>query len=716
MASRTTFTETSAGGVYTPLDAASKQIRVLYILPSQEFDADIHATLHIVSLGSDGKEDTPPFYKALSYCWGNPGITRSIVLDGQEWQVTVSLETALRNLRKTDEEFIIWADAVCINQQDAAERGSQVQMMADIYRSASSVVVWLGEEGDDSSVAMDTCVKWGGDGSSSRESSCRILGDVVEPVDLRTWRSVRSFFQRPYWSRLWIYQEVKLARAIVVKCGAKEISWDSFAGLIEADYEIHRKGVILEQSLKRETWDLVRSRGLNVLSLFFSRKMEIKQDRDFFVLLRDTASQDCSEPKDRMYALLSLAEDADRYPAPDYRASVSFAEVYTEYARIHIRSTGCLDMLNEAASRLYDVDLNDQRMPSWVPDWRVKRRHEMLRRNTKGVVDFYHASRLYRIGLGNEAIPGTDGDDRIPPEIAVPQHMPIIRPLGVKCDQITKVAQLPLLDMSYASIVEFMGRGVGDGAHHPTGLPIFNVLFRTSLLGLSPTTHKQLTTTEFVNTFGEGFLLQVALDFGFLRKIAFQDIQPGGAADSGFGLMKFEEYRLSHPGLGMLGLDFDFLPDPQDKGEAREKYIEEKDYKKFASFRAFMKATVESIRSNQMGAWGCGFQMDQWRKLVRDSVEGRTLFVTRFGYIGLATNASIKPGDSVAVLYGGKTPFILRSAGSTTPSDETDAKERHRLVSDAYIEGLMQGEAIEREDCWMRDHPDEPALREFCII
>ena len=40
-----------------------------------------------------------------------------------------------------------------------------------------------------------------------------------------------------------------------------------------------------------------------------------------------------------------------------------------------------------------------------------------------------------------------------------------------------KVAQLPLLDMDYASIIEFIGRGVGGA--HPTGLPIFNVLFRT---------------------------------------------------------------------------------------------------------------------------------------------------------------------------------------------------------------------------------------------
>ncbi|KAK0710051.1 heterokaryon incompatibility, partial [Lasiosphaeria miniovina] len=149
-----------------------------------------------------------PFYTALSYCWGDPGITRPIALDGKERHVTVSLETAVRHLRKTDSEFIVWADAVCINQEDAAERASQVQMMADIYRSASSVVVWLGEAGDNSDVAMDTCVKWGGGSKDDPAASHRIFENVIEPVDRQTWQAVRSLFQRPYWRRLWIYQEV----------------------------------------------------------------------------------------------------------------------------------------------------------------------------------------------------------------------------------------------------------------------------------------------------------------------------------------------------------------------------------------------------------------------------------------------------------------------------------------------------------------------------
>lgn len=38
----------------------------------------------------------------------------------------------------------IWADAICIDQSKLAERSQQVQLMRQIYQSASVVLVWLG--------------------------------------------------------------------------------------------------------------------------------------------------------------------------------------------------------------------------------------------------------------------------------------------------------------------------------------------------------------------------------------------------------------------------------------------------------------------------------------------------------------------------------------------------------------------------------------------
>lgn len=50
---------------------------------------------------------------------------------------------------------LLWADAVCINQADDAERGSQVGMMGRIYGQAARTLVWLGDGSLDSGRAVD---------------------------------------------------------------------------------------------------------------------------------------------------------------------------------------------------------------------------------------------------------------------------------------------------------------------------------------------------------------------------------------------------------------------------------------------------------------------------------------------------------------------------------------------------------------------------------
>ncbi|KAF2452128.1 hypothetical protein P171DRAFT_347545 [Karstenula rhodostoma CBS 690.94] len=86
----------------------------------------------------------PPPYEALSYVWGDPKITAPISIDGHNLQVTTNLEIALRHLRLEQATRILWIDAININQLDMNERAQQVAMMANIYRNADLVVVWLG--------------------------------------------------------------------------------------------------------------------------------------------------------------------------------------------------------------------------------------------------------------------------------------------------------------------------------------------------------------------------------------------------------------------------------------------------------------------------------------------------------------------------------------------------------------------------------------------
>lgn len=148
---------------YTPLDRTTGEIRLV--------------RLHMPIVANDDNEiicdliTTPlpqsPSYEALSYTWGSPENKRTIKLNGKPFQVTQNLFGALKHLRQRTvilhnkprtfphTERMLWIDAICINQDDLDERNFQVRLMWHIYSVAGQVMVWLGEEGDDSDVAME---------------------------------------------------------------------------------------------------------------------------------------------------------------------------------------------------------------------------------------------------------------------------------------------------------------------------------------------------------------------------------------------------------------------------------------------------------------------------------------------------------------------------------------------------------------------------------
>ncbi|KAH8727341.1 heterokaryon incompatibility protein-domain-containing protein, partial [Phaeosphaeriaceae sp. PMI808] len=116
---------------YGELSRQAHEIRLLQILPSSGFEAHIECDIQVVSL----TKDKPVF----SYVWGNQTHRKPISINGSMIMISESLELALRYV------LVLWADALCINQDDLEERTHQVSLMGDIYRQAECVVAWLGE-------------------------------------------------------------------------------------------------------------------------------------------------------------------------------------------------------------------------------------------------------------------------------------------------------------------------------------------------------------------------------------------------------------------------------------------------------------------------------------------------------------------------------------------------------------------------------------------
>jgi hypothetical protein len=173
---------------YQPLNSP-EEIRILTISPGQYEDV-ITCSLTHVNLS----EDVEP-YEALSYCWSKSitvdktpaeselvtfslqggGVDDSgqlrfkdlldhpylhsyyirwggvlpadtVLCDGIQVSVNGELHRVIKRLRSKDTAMCIWIDAICINQSDIGERNQQVKMMSSIYKRASYVRIWLGEE------------------------------------------------------------------------------------------------------------------------------------------------------------------------------------------------------------------------------------------------------------------------------------------------------------------------------------------------------------------------------------------------------------------------------------------------------------------------------------------------------------------------------------------------------------------------------------------
>jgi hypothetical protein len=133
---------------YLPLKTTPQEFRIVLIQPGS-FSSPINCTLQHVYL-----KDNPSF-ETLSYVWGDPKDTVSIVLDGHIFDVTINLESALRHLRWEDATRSFWVDAICIDQRDVRERGHQVPLMGEFYRAAERTTVWLGPEFEHTGLAFE---------------------------------------------------------------------------------------------------------------------------------------------------------------------------------------------------------------------------------------------------------------------------------------------------------------------------------------------------------------------------------------------------------------------------------------------------------------------------------------------------------------------------------------------------------------------------------
>ncbi|KAI0110384.1 heterokaryon incompatibility protein-domain-containing protein [Nemania sp. FL0031] len=332
-----------------------------------------HETLCIELREVEISHTKPPDYEALSYVWGSTEDQVPVRVCSPAGEstlmVTQNLATALRHVRFKDRPRVLWVDALCIDQKNMAERSRQVLKMGDIYRMSKRVVAWLGPESEDSSLALDTIARFAPSieiGQYDRRpqpsatsgfkldiDTARIGWLTASPAEMR---SIFRLISREWFERLWVCQEIALGESrSFLLCGQREILWVDFRAVM---CYMHAFQDFLVEDLYAHSFS-------KRISLVF-KLVSLQPGVSLMHLREDIVGVfKCDDPKDRVYALLSLVHPLDQAIGiiPDY--SLTQSQVYRSTALAWIGHYKSLEILS-CCEYQAGVDI-----PSWIPNWAV---------------------------------------------------------------------------------------------------------------------------------------------------------------------------------------------------------------------------------------------------------------------------------------------------------------------------------------------------------
>ncbi|KAN0112572.1 hypothetical protein V8E51_005523 [Hyaloscypha variabilis] len=194
--------------------------------------------------------------------------------------------------------------------------------MREIYSLAQEVLVWLGS-GDRYTVAAIVAYPWS--------------GFQARPLTDTELNGLIDIMQRPWWDRVWVVQEVCLAREAKVIVGRSIMEWFQFTL------------VMFFLRLQNTNTNSLDSQGHKVVG-----KMKEEQTQGLLhlgQLLSEFRWHRATNPLDKVYALLGLSSNPELL-VPNYESI--------------IKDTQTLDILENCTAPSF---VRRRELPSWVPDW-----------------------------------------------------------------------------------------------------------------------------------------------------------------------------------------------------------------------------------------------------------------------------------------------------------------------------------------------------------
>ncbi|KAI1608937.1 heterokaryon incompatibility protein-domain-containing protein [Exophiala viscosa] len=291
-------------------------------------------------------------YEAVSWSWGRDPATTSIRVQkngvAYDFSVSKHLVEAMKALRLRKKDRYLWIDAICINQSNLEERNSQVPKMDRIYGQATNVCIWVGAADEHSDKAIDFISKrlldiWRFD------ELCK------DETQTSSWKALLHLMRRDWFSRRWVVQEIALAKKGRLYCGTKDIDWQEFADAVSLFVHVETATHLLTDVMKRDQlmgnmpdyFGDVHALGAALLvdatrNLFRKTSDGARHSLlSLEYLISKYSVFQASQPRDTIYAFLSIARDTKAHTAPAEMAIVHDSDIQRIQAKLeklqHVR-------------------------------------------------------------------------------------------------------------------------------------------------------------------------------------------------------------------------------------------------------------------------------------------------------------------------------------------------------------------------------------------
>ncbi|RYO97352.1 hypothetical protein DL764_007330 [Monosporascus ibericus] len=681
----------SRNGLYQSLNPDTPTIRLLTLHPG-DWDAPISCHLFTTRL-TDACS-----YKALSYCWKTDGDSPDVDISCNLRTLTISsnLNAALKRLRQDPANRRIWVDAICINQQDDAERTYQVGLMRDIYHLSAEVLIWLGEQGlfdalsesvgkvvpgggnDDDNLNLTT---WSGDaGDMSKlkwyfsptaeahraKTFSSYTNDVYGAFCIlhllssgvavdKIWhlrqpkysapivRGLDAVIRKAWWQRIWVVQETVVARKATVWYGNMSAPWQLFSSAV-IEYDKSRMRTNASNFITQLDSGHVLMQYTRVIMDIESTRRDwgMGKPMQLLPLLRKFRARLSSDSRDKVFAILGLIRSWVENQRLDVDYSLDFDTLSLDTTLFLIRSTRSLAVLAGTLQGIEDAESSGgRRRPGWITDWSCSpSTNEHIR---LGSIHLYNASRGI---MGRVAV-----------------HMPgILETQACRFDRIILTGrEMP----------------IGEGRS------------RMRLAVSSWEEHYDFFASVYNNNYGGGAgddndNGNYDDDDNDENRHNFKPRKPrsASASDAFWRTLCCDLEYVSNSGPTSANIDT-AVAEGEGGGGGGGSHIYSRKFRRLddddlsgsrAAYKQWRWASRDSNRRTSIidNHWlepPEGESVSETRNVYNYILDctsgGRSFFVTEKGYIGTGP-PGVRPEDTISVLLGSRVPFVLRSIDGAT--------------------------------------------------